>query len=299
MQTNKRLNDKRRKLLGAAALSPFLASLNAFAADAPDPVFAALEKEMGGRLGVSAINLATGKRTGHRSGERFPMCSTFKTIVAAAILQRSAGDPTLLKRRIQYTAKDMVPHAPVTEPNIAKGMTVEELCAAMMQYSDNPAANLLMKLLGGPEAVTAYARSIGDTEFRLDRWEIELNSAIPGDPRDTTTPLAMMRSLQALVLGDALSAPQRQLLKDWLLGNTTGGKMIRAGTPAGWLVGDKTGGGAYGARNDIGVIWPVGKDPLVISVYTAHDSKDAKYREDIIARATACAIAILATATAA
>lgn len=296
MQTSHTLNDKRRKLLGAAALAPFLAGLDAFAADAPEAViatFAALEQEMGGRLGVSAINLATGKQTGHRSGERFPMCSTFKAMLAAAILQRSAGDPALLKRRILYSEKDMVPHAPVTGPNIAKGMTVEELCAATVQYSDNPAANLLMKVLGGPEAVTAYARSIGDAEFRLDRWETELNSAIPGDPRDTTTPLAMMRSLQALVLGDALGAPQRQLLTEWLVGNTTGGKLIRAGTPAGWLVGDKTGGGAYGARNDIGVIWPAGKAPLVISVYIAHDSKDAKYREDIIARATATAIAML------
>lgn len=286
-------SDMRRKLLGAAALAPFFTGLEAFAAEAAEPAFATLEKEMGGRLGIAAINLANGKQTGHRAGERFPMCSTFKAIVAAAILQRSASDSTLLKRRVHYTQKDMVSHAPVTQPNIAKGMTVEELCAAAVQYSDNPAANLLMKILGGPEGVTAFARSIGDSAFRLDRWETELNSAIPGDPRDTTTPLAMMRSLQSLVLGDALAAPQRQQLKDWLVGNTTGDAMIRAGTPAGWLVADKTGGGAYGARNDIGVIWPSGQAPLVITVYTAHDSKDARYREDILARATSAAITIL------
>jgi beta-lactamase class A len=286
-------NDKRRKLLGAAALAPFFTGLEAFAAEVAETAFAALENEMGGRLGISAINLANGKQTGHRAGERFPMCSTFKAIVAAAILQRSASDPSLLKRRVQYTEKDMVSHAPVTRPNIAKGMTVEELCAAMVQYSDNPAANLLMKILGGPEGVTAFARSIGDTAFRLDRWETELNSAIPGDPRDTTTPLAMMRSLQSLVLDNALAEPQQQQLKEWLVGNTTGGALIRAGTPAGWLVGDKTGGGAYGARNDIGVIWPGDQPPLVIAIYTAHDTKDAKYREDIIARATSAAITIL------
>lgn len=294
---------QRRHFLGAAALTPFI-SLNASAStpapaaapDAPMTAFASLEKDLGGRLGVAAINLATGKQVGHRTGERFPVCSTFKAVLAGAILHRSAGDPALLERRISYTAKDMVPHAPITEKNIGKGMTVAELCAATVQYSDNPAANLLMKVLGGPEAVTAYARSIGDTEFRLDRWETELNSAIPGDPRDTTTPLAMMRTLQAMVVGEALPAPQRQQLKDWLVGNTTGGKLIRAGTPAGWTVGDKTGGGAYGARNDVAVIWPPGQAPIVIAVYTAHDSKDAKYREDIIAGATSTAIALLRAA---
>ena len=294
---------QRRHFLGAAALTPFI-SLNASAStpapaaapDAPMTAFASLEKDLGGRLGVAAINLATGKQVGHRTGERFPVCSTFKAVLAGAILHRSTGDPALLERRISYTAKDMVPHAPITEKNIGKGMTVAELCAATVQYSDNPAANLLMKVLGGPEAVTAYARSIGDTEFRLDRWETELNSAIPGDPRDTTTPLAMMRTLQAMVVGEALPAPQRQQLKDWLVGNTTGGKLIRAGTPAGWTVGDKTGGGAYGARNDVAVIWPPGQAPIVIAVYTAHDSKDAKYREDIIAGATSTAIALLRAA---
>jgi beta-lactamase class A len=283
---------QRRHFLGAAALTPLMS----FAADAPDAplsAFAALEKDLGGRLGISAVNLATGKQVGHRSGERFPMCSTFKAMVAAAILQRSASDPALLKRRISYTKADLVPHAPVTEKHIDQGMTVEELCAAMVQYSDNPAANLLMKVLGGPEAVTAFARSIGDTDFRLDRWETELNSAIPGDPRDTTTPQAMMRSLQALVMGDALPAPQRQQLKDWLVGNTTGAKLIRAGVPAGWTVGDKTGGGAYGARNDIAVIWPPGQAPIVIAVYTAHEKADAKYREDIIAGATSTALSLL------
>jgi beta-lactamase class A len=300
MYKDKKCSDKRRKLLGAAALAPLFTSLTAFAADAPEAAsasasaFALLEKELGGRLGVAAINLGNGMQTGHRTGERFPMCSTFKAIVAAAILQRSASDPALLKRHIPITKTDMVSHAPISEPNIGKGMSVEELCAATVQYSDNPAANLLMKVLGGPEAVTAYARSVGDTEFRLDRWETELNSAIPGDPRDTTTPLAMMRTLQALVVGDALGAPQRQQLKDWLLGNTTGGKLIRAGTPAGWVVGDKTGGGAYGARNDIGVIWPPGQAPIVIAVYTATERKDAEFREDIIARATSAAIKILA-----
>jgi beta-lactamase class A len=160
-------------------------------------------------------------------------------------------------------------------------MTVSELCEVTLQYSDNAAANLLMKQIGGPAAVTAYARSIGDSEFRLDRWETELNSALPDDVRDTTTPLAMARSLQKLVLGDVLPAAQRKLLRDWMVGNTTGATRIRAGVSAAWTVADKTGAGDYGTVNDIGVIWPPGKAPLVLAVYLTQPNKDDKYRAEI------------------
>jgi beta-lactamase class A len=168
----------------------------------------------------------------------------------------------------------------ITSKHLADGMTVAELCEATLQYSDNPAANLLMKQIGGPAAVTAYARSIGDTEFRLERWETELNSAIPGDARDTTTPSAMARSLHKLVLGDALPAAQRKQLKDWMLGNTTGATRIRAGVPAAWPVADKTGAGDYGTVNDIAVIWPPGKAPIVLAVYLTQPGKDDKIRPE-------------------
>jgi beta-lactamase class A len=169
-------------------------------------------------------------------------------------------------------------------------MTVAELCKAAVQLSDNSAGNFLIKALGGPQAVTAYARSIGDTEFRLDRWETELNTAIPGDPRDTTTPAAMMRSVQRLVLDDALGAPQRKLLADWMVGTLTGNERIRAGSPAGATVADKTGTGSYGVTNDIGVVWPQGKKPLVVVVYYTGAYQDSKPRSDVIAAATKIAL---------
>jgi beta-lactamase class A len=243
----------------------------------PAAQLAQLEAASGGRLGVAAFNTADGRELMHRGDERFPFCSTFKMMLSAAVL---AKEPALLKKRIQYTKDDLVPHAPVTSRHVADGMTVAELCEATLQYSDNPAANLLMKQIGGPAAVTAYARSIGDTEFRLERWETELNSAIPGDHRDTTTPVAMARSLQKLVLGDALPPAQRKQLKDWLLGNTTGATRIRAGVPAGWPVADKTGAGDYGTVNDIAVIWPHGKAPIVLAVYLTQPGKDDKIRPE-------------------
>ncbi|MYM27637.1 class A beta-lactamase [Duganella sp. CY15W] len=244
----------------------------------PTAQLALLEKESGGRLGVAALNTGDGRQLLHRADERFPVCSTFKMMLSAAVLAR---DPALLKKRIPYEKSDLVPHAPITSKHVGEGMTVAELCEATLQYSDNPAANLLMKQLGGPAAVTAYARSIGDSEFRLERWETELNTAIPGDPRDTTTPEAMARSLQKLVLGDALPPTQRKQLKDWMLGNTTGATRIRAGVPPGWPVADKTGAGDYGTVNDIAVIWPPGKAPIVLAVYLTQPGKDDKSHPEI------------------
>lgn len=272
------------QLAAVASLSPF----PAFAA--PVRSFAAIEKDLNGRLGVAAIDLATGKVTGHRQDERFPMCSTFKMLVAAAALAR---EPGFLGTQLAYARADLVSHSPITEKHAGDGMTVAALCAATLQYSDNTAANVLMKALGGPAGITAYARSIGDTTFRLDRWETELNSAIPGDPRDTTTPLAMARTLQALLAGDALPPAQRQQLKEWMLANTTGDTRIRAGVPAGWPVADKTGGGAYGANNDIAVVYPPNRAPVVIVVYTHLPEKKADGRADIVAAAARAVIAAL------
>lgn len=248
----------------------------------PAAQLARLESEAKGRLGVAAINTADGRILSHRGDERFPLCSSFKAILAAAILQH---EPSLLDRRIRYTAADLVSHSPVTQQNLADGMTVAELCAATIQTSDNAAANLLMKQIRGPAGVTAYARSIGDKVFRLDRWETELNSAIPGDPRDTTTPLAMMKSLQSVTLGPALTVDKRKLMTQWLVGTTTGDTRIRAGVPYDWQVGDKTGTGAYGTTIDIGVVWPTGKAPVVMALYFTQPGQGDKANSEIIAAA--------------
>ena len=279
----------RRTLMLAAAVFPFVPAVAAPAAGLAGAVaeLKALEAASGGRLGVAALDTGSGAYLAHRADERFPFCSSFKTMLAAAVLARSTREPGLLERRIRYGKADMAPHAPVTEQHIGDGMTVRELCDAVVRYSDNPAANLLMKLMGGPKAVTAFARSIGDKMFRLDRWETALNSSIPGDPRDTTSPAAMMRSLQALALGKALPDKERELLVDWHKRNTTGDTRIRAGVPAGWIVGDKTGtSGAHGSTIDIGVAWPPGRAPIVLALYYTHPDAKAESRPELLAAAT-------------
>ena len=279
----------RRAFLLAAAALPLAMAGQASTADghetSPSSSFAALERTVGGRLGVFAENTGNGAQLCYRADERFPFCSTFKVILAGAVLARSVQAPDLLQRRIRYTREKLAHYSPISAKHLGAGMTVAELCAAALQYSDNTAANLLIKLVGGPSAVTAYARSIGNTAFRLDRWETELNSALPGDLRDTATPAAMAHSLQTLVLGPALPPPQRKQLNDWLLGNTTGTKRIRAAAPAGWQVGDKTGSGDYGTANDIALLWPPRRPPIVVAIYYTQDDAAATWNDDVIAAA--------------
>ena len=253
-------------------------------ADAEDAL-AKLEGAAGGRLGVYAVDTGSGAQIQLRANERFPFCSTFKFILVSAILDRSACDAGLLEHHVFYTQKDLAHYSPITEKHLTNGMTVAGLCAAAIQYSDNTAANQLIKILGGPAAVTEFARTTGNSEFRLDRWETELNSAIPGDPRDTATPASMARSMEGFALGKSLQPPQQKQLVEWLLGNTTGAKRIRAGVPSGWKVGDKTGSGDYGTANDVGVVWPPGRKPLVIAIYHTQTNADAKWNDEVIASA--------------
>ena len=196
------------------------------------------------------------------------MCSTFKVLACAAVLGRVDMGQEDLNRRIRFEASDLVTYSPVTKDRVGGGgMSLADLCEAGITQSDNTAGNLILASLGGPSSVTAYARVLGDIMTRLDRTETGLNDAIPGDPRDTTTPGAMTANLRALVAGGALSQPSRDQLTEWLMANQTGGAKLRAGLPANWRVGDKTGGGDWGTTNDVAVIWPPGRKPVIVSVY--------------------------------
>jgi len=270
----------------------FALGMGAVALSIPRPVaahpalgaeFARIEKDIGGRLGVSLLDTRDGRTAGYRENERFAMCSTFKALAGAAVLARVDAGKEKLDRRLRYEAKHLVTYSPVTEKHLATGMTLAEICEAAITLSDNTAGNLLLSAIGGPEALTAFARTLGDTVTRLDRIETALNEAAPGDPRDTTSPSAMTANLRALVLGDALSANSRAQLKAWLIANKTGDTRLRAGVPAGWIVGDKTGAGDNGTNNDVGVFWPPDRAPLVVSVYLTECTAPVERRNAAIA----------------
>ncbi len=256
-----------------------LGASGARAGDSAEVRIAAIEARLGGRLGVAALETGSGRRITHRSDERFPMCSTFKFLAAAAVLHRVDEKQDKLTRFVPYTRADLLEYAPITSQHVNEGgMTLGALCNGALTLSDNTAGNLLLKAIGGPEGLTRFARTLGDAKTRLDRMEPDLNSALPGDERDTTTPAAMLGNLRALLLGKALSASSRQQLDTWLAGNQTGGAMIRAGLPNDWKIGDKTGRGGAGATNDIAIIRPPGQAPILLAVYSVGSTAPSKER---------------------
>jgi beta-lactamase class A len=228
---------------------------------------AMLEARHGGRLGVAALETGSGRRIEHRSTERFPLCSTFKWLAVGAVLRRVDLGSEHLGRRIFYRNADLLHYAPVTTAHLGQGMTVGELCAAAIEWSDNTAANLLLQSLGGPRGVTAFAQSLDDAVTRLDRNEPTLNTALPKDVRDTTSPSAMIGDLDRVMLGTVLSAASRQHLQAWLLADQVGGKRLRAGIPRTWKIGDKTGTGDNGTTNDVAIIWPPDRAPILVASY--------------------------------
>lgn len=274
-----------------ALLGPLLClamPLSAAAAPARpfDPAvrLAALEARSGGRLGVAVLDTGSGRRLAYRGRERFPFCSTFKVLLAGAVLARVDAGRESMDRRIPYGRADLLAYAPITRTEVAKGgMTVGDLCAAALEVSDNTAANLLLGTLAGPGGVTAFARRLGDSVTRLDRTEPALNSALPGDPRDTTTPEAMVDTLKALLLGPTLRTASRARLEGWMAACTTGGARLRAGLPTDWAVGDKTGTGERGTANDVAILRPPHRAPILVVAYLTGATVPPDARDAVLA----------------
>ncbi|WP_446221287.1 class A beta-lactamase [Nocardia sp. IBHARD005] len=252
--------------------------------------FAELEAKYGARLGLSVVDTGSGATVNYREGERFPMASTFKGLACGALLQAHPLSTGYFDQVIHYTAADIVVNSAETEKHIDTGMTVSAICHAAITVSDNTAGNLILRLLGGPAGFTAFLRTLGDNVSRLDRWEPELNTAIPGDERDTTTAAALVADYRALVLGTALDDPERAQLTDWLLASATGAKRVKAGLPADWKVGDKTGSPAYGSALDVAIAWPPGRAPLVLAVLTTKPEQNAEPSNELVAEATKSAV---------
>lgn len=288
---------RRSLLVSSALLYPSLMLAPSARADDDDvdQQLAALEKRTGGRLGVSVMDTGTNVSFTNRETERFPLLSTFKVLAAGMVLARVDGGDENLERRVTYDQDKLVTYSPETEKHVgAEGMTVGELCKAAITLSDNTAGNLLLDSLGGPAALTKWLRSIGDTSSRLDRTETELNEARKDDPRDTTTPDAMLDTLGNLALGTVLSEPSRQQLIDWMIANTTGAARLRAGLPEEWKVGDKTGTGSNGSAADIAIIWPEeSASPILVAVYVAEATAPVSELNDVFAEVAKLAAGML------
>ncbi|MFJ1541975.1 class A beta-lactamase [Micromonospora chalcea] len=252
---------------------------------------AALERRFGARIGVYAVDTGTGRTLAHRADERFAYASTCKALAAGAMLAATSGADR--DRVVRYRRADLVAHSPVTERHVETGMTLRDAAEAAVRYSDNTAGNLLFDALGGPAGFARALREVGDQVTRPARTEPELNAATPGDERDTSTPRALAGSLRAYTLGETLPPADRDLLLGWMRASTTGSGLVRAGVPAGWQVADKSGTGGYGTRNDIAVVWPPDRAPIVLAVLSSRDSRDADPDDALVARAARATVTAL------
>jgi beta-lactamase class A len=264
------LRPHRREFMSAGAAALFAAShpLAATSPQATQHALAAIEAELGGRVGVAAWDTGNGAWVKWRADERFAMCSTFKLFLAATVLGLVDAGSLTAGRMVPFSRADLLPYSPVTSAHVDEGaLSVSDLCAAAVEESDNGAANLLLRLIGGPAGLTRHLRRLGDLTTRLDRTELALNSNLPGDLRDTSTPKAYVRTMRRVLLGDGLSTSSRRRLEAWMIDCETGLARLRAGLPAAWKAGDKTGTGENGAVNDVAILRPPGRRPILVAVF--------------------------------
>lgn len=233
-----------------------------------------LEKRDNAFVGLYGLNLGSNATVAHRDNDMFAMCSTFKAYLAARVLQKAQRGELVMTDTLYVDPAELQPNSPISGPKAGGRLPLDELCRAVLQRSDNTAANMLLGAIGGPPAITEFARSIGDERTRLDRWEIELNSALPGDPRDTTTPHAFGGGIRAILTGDVLDEAHRRQLEDWMRGNLT--SRMRAGLPPGWTSADKTGSGDFASTNDIGIVFGPNGERILLAVMTRTQSDDPK-----------------------
>lgn len=248
-----------------------------------DEKFVQLEKKFDAKLGVYAIDTGTNKTISYRPNERFAYASTYKVLAAAAVLKKNAIEK--LNEVIHYSKDDLVTYSPITEKHVDTGMSLKEIAEAAIRYSDNTAGNILLQQLGGPKGFERSLKQIGDHVTKANRFETDLNSAIPGDIRDTSTAKALATDLKAFTVDNNLTPDKRTILTDWMRGNATGDELIRAGAPIGWEVGDKSGAGSYGTRNDIAIVWPPHRAPIVVAILSNRFTEDANYDNALIAEA--------------
>jgi beta-lactamase class A len=244
---------------------------------------AALESQYDATLGAYAVDTGTGRTIGYRQDDRFAYASTSKVLLAGAVLATATDEQ--LDATVPITTGDLVSYSPVTETMVGTGMPLRDVIAAALQKSDNTAANLLFRQLGGPAGLEESLRALGDGTTEVERTEPDLNEAAPGDVRDTSTPRALAADLRSYALGDALPQDKRSLLVADMTGNATGDPLIRAGAPTGWTVADKSGAGSYGTRNDIAVLTAPGHSPVVMVVLSRKQAKDAAYDNALVADA--------------
>ncbi|MGI9280766.1 MAG: class A beta-lactamase [Endozoicomonas sp.] len=243
----------------------------------------ALEKRLDARIGVSIYEVSTKKGWSYKGNQRFPLMSTFKTLACAKLMNDADNNKLSLNSATTVTKEMLVTYSPVTAKQVGKNISLEKACEATMLTSDNTAANIVLEHIGGPSELTNFLRSTGDSVSRLDRIETKLNEGKPGDLRDTTTPEAIVQTLNQLVFGNVLSEPSKNQLKQWMIENQVADGLLRSVLPDGWSIADRTGAGGYGSRGIAAIVWPEYKPPFIVSIYITETDSSFDARNSAIA----------------
>ena len=133
----------------------------------------------GGKLGVSAVAVKTGERVAYHGGDRFPMASTYKVPIAITVLDRVDHGTLKLSQEVPIDPFNLSPGSAelATEPEVDKASSVEKLIELMIRNSDNTATDHLLRLVGGPAAVTKHVRAMGVTDLDVNRPTAEIVAA--------------------------------------------------------------------------------------------------------------------------
>lgn len=275
-------------ILGTVLFSFFhlLFSVNVHASDSPNALLDTIkqvEADLKGKVGVAVLDVSTQDTSHYNGHSRFPMMSTFKILACAKLLADIDNKSQSFDTAVIIDGASLITYSPITENHINQTFTLEQACTATMETSDNTAANIVLSAIGGPKTLTQFMQSIGDHTTRLDRIEPELNQALVGDPRDTTTPIAMVNSLDTLLFGTVLTDSSKQQLKQWMTDNKVAGSLLRSVLPDGWVIADRSGAGGHGSRGITAIIWPNNGSPKIISIYITQSTATMEERNQAIA----------------
>jgi beta-lactamase class A len=272
-----------------ASVLAFMLAVGAPLVSHAEPVLGAIhriERDLGARVGFYMRDLQSGEVITHAADDRFPLNSTFKLLACGAALHSVEQGDARLADTVSIDEIHLVSYSPAVRAHLAAGhsvLSLDDACRMTLSVSDNTAANIVLSKIGGPSALTAYLRSIGDEVTRLDRMEPDLNTSVPGDLRDTTTPRAIAHSVEQLLLGEALSAPSRAVLRGWLAEHSVADALFRATLPSNWAIDDRTGAGGYGSRSIVAVLYPPQRQPIIAALFMTETDASFPARNAAIA----------------
>lgn len=246
-----------------------------------------------GRVGVTATVIETGESVTLNGDQRFPMQSVYKFPIGMAVLAQVDQGKLKLDQQVRVETSDFVSnlqHSPIRDEN-PQGveLNLAELLKYMVSESDGTACDVLLKLVGGPEAVTQYLHDLDVNDIVVANTEKEIGQDKAVQYRNYATPDAVVTLLRALYEDQGLSESNQALLLRLMIETPTGIQRIKGLLPDGTVVAHKTGtsrtvDGVTAATNDVGLVTLPNGQHLAIAVFVSDSTANDTMREKVIAK---------------